>query len=345
MKKKFIKVISLTVVLAIILVGAVVQISAADTSTMSLDNASGYAGDNVKITLTCSNNPGINGWAVYISYDSSALELVSVDDDSTFGAITTRYGNPIRVQWYGLDDVTVNGKMAGILFKIKDNATPGDYPITVTYDKDEVVNQKEQNVEFAVNNGIVTVKENKVDNHDLKKVDAQKATCTKEGNIEYYVCDGCGKWFSDATGTFEIADHNSVIIKKTAHTPSEWIEDKAATETDKGSQHKECTVCGEVLETKEIPVIEPTKPTGDDSTDPSGDEDTKPTAKPTTQGPTKVSTDNNNATLPNGKTPSAVSGTVKTGQNVIVFTILGVMLLSVVSVYVIGSLKKRKRNN
>ncbi len=39
------------------------------------------------------------------------------------------------------------------------------------------------------------------------------------------------------------------------HTPSEWIVDNAATCTNDGSQHKECTVCGETLETKTIAAL------------------------------------------------------------------------------------------
>ena len=53
-------------------------------------------------------------------------------------------------------------------------------------------------------------------NHaDLKKVDAKKATYTKEGNITYWYCDGCGKYYSDAEATREITKPDTVIPKKT----------------------------------------------------------------------------------------------------------------------------------
>ncbi len=39
-----------------------------------------------------------------------------------------------------------------------------------------------------------------------------------------------------------------------AHSASEWIVDKAATETAVGAKHKECTVCKKVLETATIPA-------------------------------------------------------------------------------------------
>ena len=53
-------------------------------------------------------------------------------------------------------------------------------------------------------------------NHaDLKKVDAKKATYTKEGNITYWYCDGCGKYYSDAAATREITKADTVIPRKT----------------------------------------------------------------------------------------------------------------------------------
>ncbi len=54
--------------------------------------------------------------------------------------------------------------------------------------------------------------------HTLTKVDAAAASCTKEGNIEYYVCESCGKYFSDAAGQNEIVDKESVVLAKTNHT-------------------------------------------------------------------------------------------------------------------------------
>lgn len=40
-----------------------------------------------------------------------------------------------------------------------------------------------------------------------------------------------------------------------AHIASDWIIDKTATTTEKGSKHKECTVCGYILDTVEIPAL------------------------------------------------------------------------------------------
>ena len=51
-------------------------------------------------------------------------------------------------------------------------------------------------------------------NHsDLKYIDAKAATKDAEGNIEYWYCEGCGKYFSDKDGTKEIKKADTVTAK------------------------------------------------------------------------------------------------------------------------------------
>ena len=123
--------------------------------------------------------------------------------------------------------------------------------------------------------------------HNLTLVAAKAATCTTAGNSAYYTCDGCDKWFEDATGSVEITDKTSVKIpapghtagtewksdntdhwkectvvgcgviiedSKAAHTAGGWIIDTPATATTSGSKHKECTVCRYTMATETIPA-------------------------------------------------------------------------------------------
>ena len=48
---------------------------------------------------------------------------------------------------------------------------------------------------------------------DLKHFPAKAATKTAEGNIEYWYCSDCGKYFKDAAATKEIAKADTVIAK------------------------------------------------------------------------------------------------------------------------------------
>ena len=122
--------------------------------------------------------------------------------------------------------------------------------------------------------------------HNLTLVPAKAPTCTEKGNTAYYTCDGCDKWFEDATGASEITDKTSVILaatghsasdwksdntdhwkectvvgcgviiedSKAVHTAGEWIIDTPATAETDGSKHKECTVCGYTMTTEAIPA-------------------------------------------------------------------------------------------
>ena len=52
-------------------------------------------------------------------------------------------------------------------------------------------------------------------NHaDLKHIPAKAATWVAEGNIEYWYCEGCGRYFSDRDGTKEIRKADTVTAKR-----------------------------------------------------------------------------------------------------------------------------------
>lgn len=60
----------------------------------------------------------------------------------------------------------------------------------------------------------------------LTKVDKRDATCTADGNKEYYQCT-CGKFFEDAAAATEITDHSSVVLPKTGHSYTVQNSDEA----------------------------------------------------------------------------------------------------------------------
>ena len=155
--------------------------------------------------------------------------------------------------------------------------------------------------------------------HDdpLKKVEEKPATCTQEGNKAYYVCESCGTWFEDAAGEKPITDHDSVILPKTEHTPSdwkadadnhwkectectetiagslsahsfEWIIDREATATEDGSKHEECSICGYAKDSVKIPAV------GIDPSDPQNPE------QPDPENPDQTDSENPNGTAQTG---------------------------------------------
>ncbi|MEE0691993.1 MAG: hypothetical protein U0M33_03700 [Lachnospiraceae bacterium] len=75
--------------------------------------------------------------------------------------------------------------------------------------------------------------------HVMKKTEAKKATCTEDGNTEYYTCEICGKIFSDKNGLVEI-QLSDTVIKAKGHS----------------YENGKCTLCG---------AAEGSAQTGDDS--------------------------------------------------------------------------------
>lgn len=79
--------------------------------------------------------------------------------------------------------------------------------------------------------------------HSLKKTEKRDATCVADGNIEYYVCESCGKLFSDGEGTKEI-DYSETVIPK-GHSFGEWIDEiPPDSERDGVKGHRDCLICG-----------------------------------------------------------------------------------------------------
>lgn len=104
------------------------------------------------------------------------------------------------------------------------------------------------------------------------------ATCTQDGT-ETSVCDNCDVTDTRvATGSALGHNYNEVWSndegqhwhectichekKETADHSFAWIVDKEATETEAGSKHEECTVCGFAKAAVEIPLTGTTETTG-----------------------------------------------------------------------------------
>ena len=77
--------------------------------------------------------------------------------------------------------------------------------------------------------------------HDYKS-EVTAPTCTEMGYTTN-TCSRCGD------------TNKSNYTEPTGHKPSDWIIDKEQTTDSEGSKHKECTVCGEKLETQPIEKI------------------------------------------------------------------------------------------
>ena len=91
--------------------------------------------------------------------------------------------------------------------------------------------------------------------HQLSRINGKAATCTEAGNIDYWYCNVCGKYFSDAAGVKEIA-LSATVLPATGHHYGEYQLTKEATALDEGILTAYCS-CGAYV-TKAVPVLTPT---------------------------------------------------------------------------------------
>jgi len=86
--------------------------------------------------------------------------------------------------------------------------------------------------------------------HTMEHHAAKAAECEKAGNIEYWSCAECGKFFADEAGTTELEEAKLAVAAK-GHTPKD-LEAVEPTCTEKGkTAGKECSVCGKILEAQQ----------------------------------------------------------------------------------------------
>ena len=107
----------------------------------------------------------------------------------------------------------------------------------------------------------VTIAENSTGNRSyvahynvLSHIDRVEATCTKNGNIEYYQDEANDKYYIDEDLQNEIAEEDT-IIPATDHDWGEWVITKEATYTETGLKTRICNNDPTHIETEIIPII------------------------------------------------------------------------------------------
>jgi len=111
---------------------------------------------------------------------------------------------------------------------------------------------------FADENGLTGIAEKDITipakGHGLQRFEAAEAACTSPGNIEYWFCSACGKYFADENAETAIAEENTVIAPL-GHDWDEWeVIQEPGCETA-GMQKRVCKRDEEHIETEEIPAL------------------------------------------------------------------------------------------
>lgn len=90
-----------------------------------------------------------------------------------------------------------------------------------------------------------------VHTHTMTATAAKAATCTENGNIAYWYCSSCKKYFTDKDGN-NVVSQADTVIKAKGHTV---VIDPAVEPTDENTgltEGSHCSTCGTVLKKQEI---------------------------------------------------------------------------------------------
>lgn len=100
----------------------------------------------VTVSISLKNNPGITGYNSYVGYNASVLEFLGGSGEYSIGdTFSKKYSisfnkpntknNPFICNPFSTDPIEGDGEFIKLVFHVKDGATPGTYPITVSASK------------------------------------------------------------------------------------------------------------------------------------------------------------------------------------------------------------------
>lgn len=159
-------------------------------STFTVEVANDYGSDSREFTLSIDKSEVISVTGVKL--DKPSLTLQETGSDTLTVTVESDNATNKNVNWESSDTsiatVDASGKVTAI--------SAGSATITAT---------AADGSEVSASCSVTVTHGNMV--HTPKK----DATCTADGNEEYWTCETCGKYFSDANGNTEIAEDSWII--------------------------------------------------------------------------------------------------------------------------------------
>lgn len=134
--------------------------------TFVVGNVSASAGQTVTVPVSIVNNPGLLGIGLKVTYDDSALTLKKGATGSAVSEVLTftppkNLVSGCKFGWDGLEisqDQTKDGQVLLLTFEVKSNASAKTYPVSITYNANDVFDNDMNSISVDVKNGGVTVK-------------------------------------------------------------------------------------------------------------------------------------------------------------------------------------------
>lgn len=151
------KIISSLLVIVLFAALAAVPAAAEGMPTICADgSAEAERGDQVTITISLKNNPGICAFSLSVVYDDTRLALLSLDHAKINGSELWTV-NGANATWVSFEDTSFDGVILTAKFKVLDNAPAGEAAVSVSFAKGDIGNFAEEEVDFSVSAAAVTV--------------------------------------------------------------------------------------------------------------------------------------------------------------------------------------------
>ncbi len=164
-RKRFLSLLLCAALLAALAVPAsAVFEPTASAPTLRVSSVTAAPGEEVELSLRIENNPGIIAASLELNYDREKLELIGVTDkkllpNGVFSDRLTTY--PFILFWEASTasaNVTANGELAALRFKVKESCAAGQTArVWLSYDPDNIYDYALHNVSFTCADGGVTV--------------------------------------------------------------------------------------------------------------------------------------------------------------------------------------------
>lgn len=161
--------------------------SATDEPSFVVSSASANPGEEVELTVSLANNPGIASFEYTVVYDETVLEWTGVTKENLPGTWDVKVGE--AVTWLDADNHMENGVITTLKFKVKEGASAQTSEVTITYDPDDVFDQYEQNVTFAIVPGGVTITATEPEPTSYGTISGLGGVASDSLDLKFYVKD------------------------------------------------------------------------------------------------------------------------------------------------------------
>ena len=120
---------------------------------LSVSSAVARAGDEVTVSVSIAENPGVMSLTLGLSYDHAKLSYIGFENSGFTGWSVT----DSQMAWIGSDDSFYNGEILRLKFRVLDNAPVGDAIITLRCEAGDMADSHERFYIPTIEEGKVTV--------------------------------------------------------------------------------------------------------------------------------------------------------------------------------------------